>query len=316
MRVLVTGAAGIVGVTVARNLLEAKHEVVALDKNTLPDDLRGKCEMHYENITDRLAVLRVAAGCDAIAHLAALPNPSKINDETLTHVNIVGTQYVLAAAEAHGIKRVVLASSCCVFGIVFSKKDVAPQYLPIDDDHPRLPEDLYGLSKLCNEETAEAYTRRCGMTTICLRLTGVRPIVGDMPMWLRHSFEHSDRWKSDDFWTYIDQRDTARAFRLSLENEIEGHHRLIIAARDSWTPYDIHDLVNTHFPAFAASVEKLAPDAALYDTSRAEAVLGFVAEHSWRDVPELKALADEVLATRAREQEEAKSNEVKNNEAK
>ncbi len=296
MRVLVTGASGRVGACVTRELLDAGHEVVALDKNPLPDDARERCEVWYENITDRLALLRAARGCQAIVHLAALPNPSPHNDEILTNVNVAGTQYVLAAAEAHGIQRVVLASSCCAFGMVFPKHPFDPQYLPVDDNHPRLPQDLYGLSKLCNEETAATYTRRCGMTTICLRLTAVRHISSEMPPWFMRMFEYSNKHKSNEFWTYIDERDTARAFRLGIEADVEGHHCLIISARDSWTPYDIRELVREHYPQFSQSVENLAPDGVLYDTRHAEEVLGFVAQHSWRDVPEMKALADEILA--------------------
>ena len=298
MRVLVTGVSGRIGGVITRELLEAGHEIVVFDKNPPPDDIRERCEIIYDDITDRLAVLRAARGCKSIVHLAALPGPGTHADETIMRVNVVGTQYVLAAAEAHNIKRVVIASSGCAFGLVFAKHKFDPQYLPMDDDHPRLPQDLYGLSKLCNEETAAAYTRRCGMTTICLRITAVMRTTGELHPWFRRMFEYSNSRRSDDLWNYIEERDLARAFRLSIEAPVEGNHNLIIAARDSWTPYDIRDLIREHYPSLSQYCDRFQADSALYDTRRAEEVIGFVAQHSWRDSPEMKQMADEILADR------------------
>jgi nucleoside-diphosphate-sugar epimerase len=259
-----------------------------------PSELRERVEIVYGNITDRLDLLRATEGCESIVHLAALPNPQRGNAETITQVNVVGTQYVLDAAEAHDIKRVALASSCCVFGLVFAKHQIDPQYLPMDEDHPCLPQDLYGLSKIANEDYAAAYTRRTGMTTIALRLTGVMRMTGERHPWYRRQFEHSNRWRSNDLWTYVEERDMARAFRLSIEAPVEGHHRLIIAARDSYTPYDVRDAVREHFPTLTEYCDRVGPHDALYNTSRAEEVLGWVPEHSWREVPELAEIAAKV----------------------
>src|SRR3712207_98521 len=106
MKILVTGTAGRVGAVVARELLSAGHEVRALDKMAPPADLCSeKLEVVYADITDRLSVLRAAQGCDAIAHLAAIPDPMRGADR-LTEINVCGTQYILEAAEANSIERV------------------------------------------------------------------------------------------------------------------------------------------------------------------------------------------------------------------
>jgi nucleoside-diphosphate-sugar epimerase len=99
--------------------------------------------------------------------------------------------------------------------------------------------------------------------------------------------KHAGDIKSNDMWTYLDVRDAARAFRLGGEVPLEGHHRLLLAARDSWARDDIRVLVRRHYPNPASHVEHLNPEASLYTTRRAEEVLGFVPQHSWRDVPEL-----------------------------
>jgi nucleoside-diphosphate-sugar epimerase len=76
--------------------------------------------MQYAEITDRMALLRAAEGCDSIAHLARIPNPGRM-DDVLFNINVVGTQYLLDAAMAHGIKRVALASSCCALALSFPR---------------------------------------------------------------------------------------------------------------------------------------------------------------------------------------------------
>lgn len=292
MKVLVTGTSGRVGSVTAREFIEHGYTVRVFDKQPPPDDIRQRAEVVYADITDRFALLRAAEGCDAIAHLAAISHPGNL-DDVIFQTNVTGTQFVLAAAEAHGIKRVALASSCCAFGIFFARHHFDPQYLPLDEAHPAQPQDLYGLSKLINEQTAATYTRRTGMVTVCLRLTTVVNFDNQRTEWAKwqhRRLENSNQWRAGDFWTYIEVRDCARAFRLAVERPIEGSHVLIVAARDSYTPYDIRDLVRQHYPSVAQSVDSFGPRDSLYNPQAAEKLLGFVAAHSWRDVPKLQEL--------------------------
>ena len=289
MRVLVTGTSGRVGAQVAREFLAHGYLVRGLDKAAPPGDLKGKIETVYADLTDRLALLKAAENCDGIAHLAAIPNPSRISDETIFQTNVTGTQYVLAAAEAHGIERVALASTCCTFGIYFAHHPFDPAYLPLDEKHPTLPQDLYALSKVLNEETARAYTRRAGIATVCLRLTSVMDFDNARHRhWWKRGLA-SDRDKPGDLWTYIEIRDAARAFRLALENApLNKSHTLLVAARDSFSAHNVRHLAQKHFPALAPAVQDFAPFASLYDTTAAQNAIGFTAKHSWRDLPELQ----------------------------
>jgi nucleoside-diphosphate-sugar epimerase len=284
-RVFVTGVSGRVGSVTAREFLEAGYTVRAMDNRILPDDLRGSVEPVYLDLTDRLGLLRALEGCDAIAHLAAIPSPH--GEENIFPTNVTGTYNIFAGAEAHGINRVAIASTCCAFGIFFARHQWDPHYLPMDEKHPNLPQDMYGLSKICNEETAAAFTRRCGMTTVALRLTTVMDLSSLHP-WMKHGLERDDR--RNDLWSYIDVKDTARAFRLAIENSIEGTHTTaIIAARDTMNRRSIQHLVEKNFPTLASQITHLAPETSLYDTRLAETAFGFIAQNGWRDLPELRA---------------------------
>ena len=169
----------------------------------------------------------------------------------------------------------------------------------MDEKHPDKPQDLYGLSKVINEQTAAAYSRRTGMTTVALRLTLVVTLTGEHPHWRKRMLMHSHQWRSPEFWTYVDIRDTARAFRLSVEVPLEGSHELIISARNAFTPYDVRDLIRQHYPALNEFADKFGPHDSLYDTTLAEETIGFVAEHDWRDVPELQDVIEEAEKQKA-----------------
>ncbi len=294
MKILVTGTAGRVGAEVARDLLQQGHSVRALDVLPPRDKVREaapnpeQLETVYCDLSDRMALLKAAEGCDAIAHLAAIPSPGH-RDDVIVQTNVVGTQYILAAAQANGIARVVLASSCCALGIYYAKHPFEPQGFPIDESHPVAPQDLYSLSKVCNEATAAMYTRRYGMTTIVMRLTTVMSFANpDHLHWRRRQLEGAAARAERDFWSYIELQDAARAFRLALTQEISGHHVLTIANPDSFVLGDVRTAAREHFPNVPLDENRIAPDGGLYDLSRAKNVLGFVGENSWREVPELR----------------------------
>ena len=168
MRILVTGAAGKIGSKTVLELVKHGHTVKALDRRPMPAEVRQAADTEYGDFTDALTMLNAARGCDAVAHIGAIPGPSLPPDEVL-RLNVIGTQNVLEAAAAHDIPRVVLTSSVGALGFSFPKHPCLPDYLPVDAAHPRRPQDSYGLSKLMNEESAAAMTRLTGMTTIVLR---------------------------------------------------------------------------------------------------------------------------------------------------
>jgi len=299
MKILVTGASGSVGQAVVRELLDAGHSVRAFDRVPLPSDLRMQCENQLGDLLDRYAVLRAVEGVEAVAHLAAIPNPSGGNEIQLFAPNVLGTQLVLEACEVFDIQRVALASSCSIFGFAFQnaphgEEVIGPHYLPLDEDHPIENRDVYGLSKQCNELTAAMVSRRTGMATVCLRLSAVFSLE-DIHPWTRRSLERSFEWKGRDLWAYIERRDAARAFRLSLERVESGHHVLQIVAGDYWATAPYRALIERHYPALLLSMDEARErgydfSQGGWDTRRAQELLGWKSEHHWGDVEELRDL--------------------------
>ena len=107
MNVLVTGASGLLGSTVAARLLAEGHTVTTLQRRAsgVPGavDIRG-------SITDAHTVARAMAGQDAVIHLAAKVSMTGAAAD-FEHVNITGTSHVLEAAAREGVRGFVHLSS-------------------------------------------------------------------------------------------------------------------------------------------------------------------------------------------------------------
>jgi len=277
----VTGAAGKIGSHVVLELVKHGHSVRASDRRPVPADVRAAAEVLYADLTDPLAMLNAVQGCDTIAHIGAIPQPSLPPDEVL-RLNVIGSQNVLEAARAEGIAKVVLTSSVGALGFSFPTHPCLPDYLPVDTAHPRRPQDVYGLSKLMNEESAAAMTRLSGMTTLVIR----PPYVMDIDHakrhgWLRHTQERHGEERDSSLWGYIDVLDQAVAFRLALETALTGHHIFFTMADDLAVNASLEELTERHFPQLLPDLTRLT-GRTFYDLAPAREQLGFVAERTWR----------------------------------
>ena len=258
------------------------HSVRATDRRPVPPEVRAAADVAYADLTDALAMLNAVRGCDAVAHIGAIPQPHAVPPDEVLRLNVLGTQNVLEAARAEGIGKVVLTSSIGALGFSFPTHPCLPDYLPIDTSHPRRPQDVYGLSKLMNEESAAAMTRLCGLTTIVIR----PPYVMDLDQakergWLRQFPERNGDHYDSSFWSYIDVLDQARAFRLALEAEITGHHVFYTMVDDFAVNATAAALAERHFPQLMPDLPRLTGQT-FFDLVPARERLGFVAERTWR----------------------------------
>jgi UDP-glucose 4-epimerase len=146
VKVLLTGASGLIGRACARLVDERGHDVLATDLNPLPE---GFADLPWRQLDVRQGaqVRRAFAAFapDAVVHLAArhfIPWCERHPAATL-HTNVLGTQNVLAAARAAGAAKFVFASSAAVY---------APSPLPLAESAALGPDDIYGTSKVMGEQ--------------------------------------------------------------------------------------------------------------------------------------------------------------------
>ncbi|MFW5868880.1 MAG: NAD-dependent epimerase/dehydratase family protein [Armatimonadota bacterium] len=163
MKVLLTGGSGLVGTRLAP-LLAERHDVTHFEMRDPGDGL----PWIEGDLLDPEAVRDACEGVDAVMHVAAIhgPNWRKLGDHAMFEANVMGTQNVIHAAADAGVRRVVFTSSISATG--HGQGTPAP-YLPIDEDIPRGPADLYGQSKALGEQICRFATERHGLSTIILR---------------------------------------------------------------------------------------------------------------------------------------------------
>src|SRR5258706_3787021 len=170
MRVVVTGANGRLGRVVVSLLLEQGMEVIGLDKEVAR---QPGASMVRVDLCDLGQVFGAMAGADAVIHLGAIPTPRGRPPELVYFNNVMSQFNVFEAAACLRISRVVSASSISAFGFPFQHRWSEPLYLPLDEAHPLLPQDAYGLSKATGEEIAAAYCRRTGASAASLRISTI-----------------------------------------------------------------------------------------------------------------------------------------------
>ena len=166
MKVLVIGGAGYIGSHVVKEMMKAGHEVTVFDNlsSGLRCNLFPKNDFIYGNILiERDLDQAFARGFDAFVHLAAFKaaGESMVEPEKYSINNITGTLNIMNAAVKHNCKKMIFSSSAAVFG--------SPEYLPIDEDHPKNPENYYGFTKLEIERFMTWYDQLKGMRFAALR---------------------------------------------------------------------------------------------------------------------------------------------------
>lgn len=149
MRLLITGGAGMIGRRVTRQWRAAGGEVAVLDNLASGLPMPAEATLAVQgDLCDSQALNTLLRDFrpDAIIHLAAVHHipTCETRREHCLHVNVVGTEHLLAAAAQADIQRIVIASS----GAVYAWQDSALREL----ESPLAPCDNYALSKYCNEQ--------------------------------------------------------------------------------------------------------------------------------------------------------------------
>jgi len=168
--VLLTGARGAIGPTVAEGLAEAGYEVRQFDRAVVPAS--GDCDPGRQvrgDLADEACVREAVRGMDYVVHLAAILDTGAARlepDSEMWRVNVQGTRNLVEAAVAAGVKRVVLFSSTSVYGATSAE--------PVTEAAPVRPVSAYAKSKVEAEKLALGARRQDGTPlAVVLRLAAV-----------------------------------------------------------------------------------------------------------------------------------------------
>jgi nucleoside-diphosphate-sugar epimerase len=318
--ILVTGGSGMMGNFVCPYLKEQGYNVSNFDAiPSPPASANAKVGIPFVqgsliNLGDCLRAIAFAQP-DVIVHLGAIRFNTELQppyacdwnnqitdgarfSQRLPHehdtmeINTMGSYFICDAARRMGVKRIIAASSYFVLGIGFrlSGTSYQPLYLPMDEEHPLLPEDTYSLSKVLGEEIYRAFVRAYDMRVVAMRLLGVYypPVDGSAgstsqyPLTVPAATPENKGFLISDTFQYADARDIAYFIKLSLEAQNLDSFEAFYLATDTKYSEPTADIVKRRWPFLADKAKDIAGTDGIISIKKAERLLGYKSQYTWR----------------------------------
>lgn len=166
MKILVVGGAGYIGSHMVKMLLDQGHSVITFDNLSsgyrdavvggafVKGDLANRTKLDEVFTTYRPDAVMHFASFIQVGESVKQPSKYYLN-------NFTNTMNLLDAMVKHEVKYFIFSSTAAIFG--------EPEYVPIDEAHPKSPLNPYGRSKLMVEQMLQDYERAYGLKSVCLR---------------------------------------------------------------------------------------------------------------------------------------------------
>jgi nucleoside-diphosphate-sugar epimerase len=244
MKILLTGAAGFLGVPLFHSLTEAGHQVRGVDRASRDN---SPPELEVADILDRDTCYDLLQGIEAVVHVAKHSNEFLPDKQRLLTENLAMNTNIFQTAREMEVKTVVFASSIQAFGAgTKGGENDTPSlaYLPIDGDLPARPTNVYGLSKQLSEEMLRYYAREADMSCTALRFP-----------FLARSPQHANRFRNglytdriNEGWSYLSVPDANALVLAILKNPLPGFRIYCPAALDNGAKLPVPQLIERYFP--------------------------------------------------------------------
>jgi nucleoside-diphosphate-sugar epimerase len=292
MRIFFTGGSGKAGRHVAPYLAERGHHVTNADLVTLGHPLVADLRVDLTDAGETYSALAGLAtldelelpaqpSYDAVVHFAAVPRIALTSDAATYTANVVSTYNVLEAATRLGVRKIVFASSETTYGVCFAQGERRPLYVPVDEEHPTVPEDAYAMSKVASEVTARSFHARTGVDVYGLRINNV--IEPDEYADLFPAFLEDPSLRRRNLFAYIDARDLGQLVQCCLETDGLGYQVFNVANADMSVAATTRQILDTFYDTVEVRRE-MGRDETFYAIDKARDLLGYAPRHSWRDV--------------------------------
>jgi nucleoside-diphosphate-sugar epimerase len=248
MKILITGAAGLIGKEVTKGLVAAGHDVLATD--LVKDDLSPAQKFVVGDLVSADFISQLDFRCDAIVHLGSIPRPGIASDETVLHNNVMGTYHVFATAVENNVPLVIYASSLSIYGFAWSGPWTSPEYVPVDEKHPLRHFESYALSKEVNERSADMWANRSETAFVGLRFphTHAYSVFAEMAQQMREGDKEILEQGAKIFWAYLDLRDAVQGILTVLEKGGQGSKTYNFAAPDTYAHKPTREMIVEFHP--------------------------------------------------------------------
>ena len=170
---LVTGAAGFIGSHLTEELVRKGYSVKAFvhynsanfwgNLERLPGEILKEIEIYSGDIRDYDSVSKALTGCDRVFHLAALIGIpySYVSPLAYIQTNVTGTYNILESARIQALEDILIPSTSETYGTA--------QYVPIDEDHPKVGQSPYSATKIAADQLAASYFYSFGLPVKIVR---------------------------------------------------------------------------------------------------------------------------------------------------
>ena len=277
MKILITGAAGLIGKEVTKGLVAAGHDVLATD--LVKDDLSPAQKFVLGDLISADFISQLDFHCDAIVHLGSIPRPTLASDEETLHNNVIGTYHVFATAVENNVPLVIYASSLSIYGFAWST-GTSPDYVPVDEKHPLHHFESYALSKEVNERSADMWANRSETAFVGLRFphTHTNSVFAEMAQKMREGDEATLEQGAKIFWAYLDLRDAVQGVLTVIEKGAKGSKTYNFAAPDTYAPRPTRELMAEFHPT-SKIASSLSGYDSIIDCSEWHADFGYEPQH-------------------------------------
>lgn len=294
MNILVTGGAGYIGHFVTKKLLELGYSVTVLDNLSYGkkgfEEYAGQegFDFVFGDICDLKAVVRAVKGKDAVIALAAIVGDPACNldpDETI-NTNYLSTKIMIDVCEQYGVKRIVFASSCSVYGD--TKDSIA------DEDFTLNPLSLYAKTRIMSEHCLLNAPK--SISSVILRLATVFGYSARMRFDLVVNFLTARAFFKKNFTIFggdqwrplVHVQDAADAFvaaALAVDETVNRKIFNVGSGKNNLTIEQVGNIVNRIIPEATVEIKKEVEDKRNYRVSfeRLENDLGLTCRRSVED---------------------------------
>lgn len=274
--ILVTGAAGRLGRRVVKRLLDSGRDVLGTDRVAFAD---SPSPFVTADLCDEKKVGELLADAEAVIHMGAIPGPRLDAPYEVFDNNGRSTFNIMIGAAALKLRRVVFSSSAFAMGWAPDPRAFVPHYLPLDEQHPPLPFEPYGLSKQIGECIGAMIARSSATSVVSLRFTNV--VSPEQQAEFPLPAPTPDNPTTLVMWAYADPRDVADAHVRALDADLGGHEALLLAQPTTRFQEPTRELIERNFGSGVPIRGELAGNASVISTEQAQRVLGMEFRPGW-----------------------------------
>jgi uronate dehydrogenase len=253
-RVLVTGAAGRLGRTVASLFYREGFDLLA-------SDLVDADEVPYRfvraDLLDHVRALELLEDIDVVLHLGNHPGIGNTPPQVVFNDNVTMNENMFQGAAERGVGKIVFASTLQLIGSHIDRRTVVtepsnPGY-PLNESTAPDPSNVYALSKTVSEVMLRYYAERCGIDCIALRF----PLLHFCEDRVRVS---SGEERPNDLlegFTGLSYEDAARLFLAVVRTDLPGYRVYMPGTAHRHRDLTPAELIRVHYPDVPPATQDL-----------------------------------------------------------